>query len=115
MQSLSTMRKNRLFCDVILLVENTEIHAHRNVLACVSPQLMELFSTDAGTVNGAAAASDAKLPCYRLNGQITKPGLKYLVEYAYTGSLEVPDEMVSGTMGSHLKQAPGRLFPFTNG
>lgn len=94
LQSLSTMRKNRLFCDVILLVENTEIHAHRNVLACVSPQLMELFSTDAGTVNGAAAASDAKLPCYRLNGQITKPGLKYLVEYAYTGSLEVPDEMI---------------------
>uniref|UniRef100_A0AAG5CRR5 BTB domain-containing protein n=1 Tax=Anopheles atroparvus TaxID=41427 RepID=A0AAG5CRR5_ANOAO len=94
LQSLSTMRKNRLFCDVILLVENTEIHAHRNVLACVSPQLMELFSTDAGTLNGAAAASDAKLPCYRLNGQITKPGLKYLVEYAYTGSLEVPDEMI---------------------
>uniref|UniRef100_A0A182Q0M1 BTB domain-containing protein n=1 Tax=Anopheles farauti TaxID=69004 RepID=A0A182Q0M1_9DIPT len=95
LQSLSTMRKNRLFCDVVLLVENTEIHAHRNVLACVSPQLMELFSTDAGTLNGGPiAASDAKLPCYRLNGQITKHGLMYLVEYAYTGSLEVPDEMI---------------------
>ncbi|XP_049281776.1 influenza virus NS1A-binding protein-like isoform X1 [Anopheles funestus] len=95
LQSLSTMRKNRLFCDVVLLVENTEIHAHRNVLACVSPQLMELFSTDAGTLNGGpTAASDAKLPCYRLNGQITKHGLMYLVEYAYTGSLEVPDEMI---------------------
>ncbi|XP_058062042.1 influenza virus NS1A-binding protein homolog isoform X1 [Anopheles bellator] len=94
LQSLSTMRKNRLFCDVILLVDNTEIHAHRNVLACISPHLMELFSTDAGTLNGAAAASDGKLPCYRLNGLVTKHGLKFLVEYAYTGSLEVPDEMI---------------------
>ncbi|XP_035783425.1 influenza virus NS1A-binding protein homolog isoform X1 [Anopheles albimanus] len=94
LQSLSTMRKNRLFCDVVLLVDNTEIHAHRNVLACVSPHLMELFSTDAGTLNGTAAASDCKLPCYRLNGLITKHGLMFLVEYAYTGSLEVPDEMI---------------------
>lgn len=27
-------------------VGSTEIHAHRNVLACVSPHLMELFSSD---------------------------------------------------------------------
>ena len=65
-ESLSLMRKNRVFCDVILhvsiysirhtrmlltgeiylKVENTEIHAHRNVLACVSPYLMELFSAE---------------------------------------------------------------------
>jgi len=27
-------------------VENTEIPAHRNVLACVSPYLMDLFSAE---------------------------------------------------------------------
>lgn len=131
-------------------VGNTEIHAHRNVLACVSPHLMELFSSDVvsvelrlppaltvcflffwdsrspggfrastgkqcavcfccwndlessrctfplllqDTVNGATA--DGKAPCYRLNGHITLTGLRFLVEYAYTGSLEVPGDMVS--------------------
>ncbi|XP_053697648.1 influenza virus NS1A-binding protein-like isoform X2 [Sabethes cyaneus] len=92
LQSLSTMRRHRLFCDVILLVGSTEIHAHRNVLACVSPHLMELFSTDVGNLNG--TATEGKTPCYRLNGHITTPGLKYLVEYAYTGSLEVPNDMI---------------------
>ncbi|XP_038117896.1 influenza virus NS1A-binding protein homolog A isoform X1 [Culex quinquefasciatus] len=92
LQSLSTMRRHRLFCDVILLVGNTEIHAHRNVLACVSPHLMELFSSDVDTVNGATA--DGKAPCYRLNGHITLTGLRFLVEYAYTGSLEVPGDMI---------------------
>ncbi|XP_055539704.1 influenza virus NS1A-binding protein-like isoform X1 [Wyeomyia smithii] len=92
LQSLSTMRRHRLFCDVIILVGSTEIHAHRNVLACVSPHLMELFSSDVGNLSGTAA--EGKTPCYRLNGHITTPGLKYLVEYAYTGSLEVPNDMI---------------------
>lgn len=45
------------------------------------------------TVNGATA--DGKAPCYRLNGHITLTGLRFLVEYGYTGSLEVPGDMVS--------------------
>lgn len=27
-------------------VENSDIHAHKNVLACASPHLMELFSAE---------------------------------------------------------------------
>lgn len=92
LQSLCTMRRHRLFCDVILLVGNTEIHAHRNVLSCVSPHLMELFSSDSGSLNG--IASDGKTPCYRLNGNISTTGLNFLVDYAYTGSLEVPNDMI---------------------
>jgi hypothetical protein len=34
------------FIFAFFQVENTEIHAHRNVLACVSPYLMELFSAE---------------------------------------------------------------------
>ncbi|XP_019552972.3 influenza virus NS1A-binding protein isoform X1 [Aedes albopictus] len=92
LQSLSTMRRHRLFCDVILLVGSTEIHAHRNVLACVSPHLMELFSSDVGNLN--VSTNEGKIPCYRLNGHITTQGLKCLVEYAYTGSLELPNDMI---------------------
>lgn len=46
-----------------------------------------------GNQNG--AANEGKIPCYKLNGHITTPGLKFLVEYAYTGSLELPNDMVS--------------------
>lgn len=72
LQTLNTMRKHRLFCDVVLnvssngppfnfadllifdwnfccpllQVDNADIHAHKNVLACVSPHLMELFSAE---------------------------------------------------------------------
>ncbi|CAG9805179.1 unnamed protein product [Chironomus riparius] len=87
-EQLSLMRKNRLFCDVILQVENTEIPAHRNVLACVSPYLMDLFSAEQNTCN------DGNIPSYRLNGYITKEGLNILVEYAYTALLEVPEDMI---------------------
>lgn len=87
-EQLSLMRKNRLFCDVILHVESTEIPAHRNVLACVSPYLMELFSAEQNTCN------DGNIPSYRLNGYITREGLNILVEYAYTAQLEVPEDMI---------------------
>lgn len=34
------------------------------------------------------------IPSYRLNGRLTKMALEILVEYAYTGQLEVPDVLV---------------------
>ncbi|XP_055602815.1 influenza virus NS1A-binding protein-like isoform X1 [Uranotaenia lowii] len=94
LQSLSAMRRNRLFCDVMLLVGNTEIHAHRNVLASVSPYLMELFSSETENINGTPNEGTDKVACYRLNGHITASGLQFLVEYAYTGSLEVPYDLI---------------------
>lgn len=33
-------------CFQLLQVDNSDIHAHKNVLACVSPHLMELFSAE---------------------------------------------------------------------
>uniref|UniRef100_A0A1B0C8T9 BTB domain-containing protein n=1 Tax=Lutzomyia longipalpis TaxID=7200 RepID=A0A1B0C8T9_LUTLO len=91
LQALATMRKHRLFCDVILNVGNTDIHAHRNVLACVSPYLMELFSVEQETQSG---AGDGSIPSYRLNGGMSKIALQVLVDYAYTATLEIPDPLV---------------------
>uniref|UniRef100_A0A1L8DLL9 BTB domain-containing protein n=1 Tax=Nyssomyia neivai TaxID=330878 RepID=A0A1L8DLL9_9DIPT len=91
LQALATMRKHRLFCDVILNVGNTDIHAHRNVLACVSPYLMELFSAEQQTQIG---AGDGSIPSYRLNGGMSKIALQILVDYAYTATLEIPDPLV---------------------
>jgi len=44
---LSLLENSQLQLRFIFFqVENTEIHAHRNVLASVSPYLMELFSAE---------------------------------------------------------------------
>uniref|UniRef100_A0A0K8TMM0 BTB domain-containing protein n=1 Tax=Tabanus bromius TaxID=304241 RepID=A0A0K8TMM0_TABBR len=89
LQSLHTMRKHRLFCDVVLNVENADIHAHKNVLASVSPYFMELFS-----VEQESKSHSEDVPSYRLNGGICRPALQILVDYAYTAKLEVPDVLV---------------------
>ncbi|XP_037051274.1 influenza virus NS1A-binding protein-like isoform X2 [Bradysia coprophila] len=90
LQALSTMQKHRLFCDVVLNVDNSDIHAHKNVLACVSPHLMELFSSEQSTQH---RQSDG-IPSYRLNGGLTKNALQIIVDYAYTATLEIPDVLV---------------------
>ncbi|KAJ8936661.1 hypothetical protein NQ314_012201 [Rhamnusium bicolor] len=85
LKSLNMMRKNRHFCDVILHAGNTEVHAHRAVLASASPYLFELFTTD----------QDQKRPeniiTYKLNGGFDKNALQILIDYAYTAKLDIPD------------------------
>ncbi|XP_055390528.1 influenza virus NS1A-binding protein homolog isoform X2 [Condylostylus longicornis] len=106
LQSLHTMRKHRLFCDVVLNVGNSDIHAHKNVLACVSPYFMELFSTDQDQKNG----HSEDIPSFRLNGNITKHALQILVDYAYTGKLEVPDVLVKDVYLAAWKLRMERCF-----
>jgi len=49
-------------------------------------------------VNGVNLTNgELSIPSYRLNGYINKTGLQFLVEYAYTAVLEVPDDMVCDT------------------
>lgn len=90
LQGLHTMRKHRLFCDVVINVGNSDIHAHKNVLACVSPYFMELFSAEQESKNG----HGEDIPSFRLNGGINKIALQILIDYAYTATLEVPDTLV---------------------
>nr|CAI5827801.1 unnamed protein product [Callosobruchus analis] len=83
LNSLNMMRKNRHFCDVILHVGSNEIHAHRAVLASASPYLFELFSSDEDK------KSSDNVVTYRLNGGFDKTALQILIDYAYTGKLDV--------------------------
>ncbi|RXG58622.1 Influenza virus NS1A-binding protein [Armadillidium vulgare] len=76
MRQLQHLRKNRTFCDVVLQVENSEIYAHRSVLACASPYFFELFTADDDLI-------------YKLNGGFDRDSVERLVSYAYTGELEV--------------------------
>ncbi|KAL1501193.1 hypothetical protein ABEB36_006569 [Hypothenemus hampei] len=85
LKALKMMRKNRHFCDVILHVENTEIHAHRAVLASASPYFFELFTTDQDQKQQRLE----NVITYKLNGGFSQHALDILTDYAYTGKLTV--------------------------
>jgi influenza virus NS1A-binding protein len=89
LQGLSKLRKNRQFCDVLLQVGTWEIPAHRVILACCSPYLFELFSTDDG-----GKCSEENIITYKLNGGFEKDSLEHLINYAYTGRMEVAADKV---------------------
>lgn len=97
--SLNKMRKNRHFCDVILHIGNGEIHAHRAVLASVSPYLFELFTTDQDKKR------NENIITYRLNGGFDKSAFELLVDYAYTSKLKVLSHQVKAVYlaACHLK------------
>ncbi|XP_059476948.1 influenza virus NS1A-binding protein homolog A-like isoform X2 [Neocloeon triangulifer] len=88
--ALDTMRKNRHFCDVVLNVGSSEIHAHRIVLASASPYLHELFTADD---ENKSAARENKIT-YRLNGGLDKVAFERLIDFAYTSRLHVPANQV---------------------
>ncbi|KAL3287512.1 hypothetical protein HHI36_001981 [Cryptolaemus montrouzieri] len=83
LSALNMMRKNRQFCDVILHVENIEVHAHKAVLASASPYLFELFTTTQDQKRSENCIT------YKLNGGFDKHALEILVDYAYTAKLQV--------------------------
>lgn len=85
LKGLNTLRKNKHFCDVVLLIGAHEIHAHRPVLACASPYLFELFSTITKSKNG--------IDRFKLE-DVDKFAFEKLVNYAYTARLEVPHDQV---------------------
>ncbi|CAB4056548.1 IVNS1ABP [Lepeophtheirus salmonis] len=89
LSALNQMRKNKHFCDVTLQVGKQDFPSHRAVLAAVSPYLFELFTAkeDQPTVKEAGHGI-----IYKLNGGFDKYALEKLIEYAYTGCLNVPGE-----------------------
>lgn len=99
LNALNMMRKNRHFCDVILHVGNAEIHAHRAILASVSPYFFELFSTEIDQKHVENVIT------YKLNGGFDKKALKLLIEYAYTATCEIPVDLVKAVYlaACHLK------------
>lgn len=102
LKSLNMMRKNRHFCDVILHVGNTEIHAHRAVLASASPYLFELFTTDQDKNQQARLEN---VITYKLNGGFDQNALEILADYAYTAKLVVRYSQVKAVFlsATHLK------------
>lgn len=62
-----------MLCDVVLQVGRNNFRAHRNVLACTSGHLMELFTEDENS-----SRAHYKLP------NVDPDAFQILLEYAYT-------------------------------
>lgn len=79
--SLNLLQKGGQFCDVKLVVGEHEISAHRAVLAAASSYLFKLFTTSKET---------SQVPyMFELN-DLDYKSFQYLLNYTYSGRLEVP-------------------------
>eukprot|EP00096_Caligus_rogercresseyi_P001144 TRINITY_DN1179_c0_g1_i1.p1 TRINITY_DN1179_c0_g1~~TRINITY_DN1179_c0_g1_i1.p1 ORF type:complete len:564 (+),score=160.24 TRINITY_DN1179_c0_g1_i1:20-1711(+) len=98
--ALNQMRKNKHFCDVTLQVGKQDFPSHRAVLAAVSPYLFDLFTAeeDQPTVKEAGHGI-----IYKLNGGFDKDALESLIEYAYTGCLNVSGEKVIAVYAAAIR------------
>ncbi|CAH1266841.1 kelch-like protein 20 [Branchiostoma lanceolatum] len=95
--TMNTLRRSGQLCDVEISVEGKTLHAHKVVLASFSNYFYAMFTGDL------AEASQ---------GSITMKGvdprsLELLIEYAYTGRLEIHVDTVQGLLyASSLLQLP---------
>ena len=78
------LQQSRDLCDVTLLVDGREFHAHRIILAGVSPYLRAMFT------NGMLESAQRKIEIRGIDANT----MESLVEFAYTGSIEVNIENV---------------------
>uniref|UniRef100_A0A2C9JTK3 BTB domain-containing protein n=1 Tax=Biomphalaria glabrata TaxID=6526 RepID=A0A2C9JTK3_BIOGL len=93
LEGINKLRKQGQFCDIILVVEDHEIQAHRAVLAACSPFLFDFFSGLEETTE--------PLPTYKLK-HVHYNGFQYLLDYMYTGRLHVPLENVPAVYATSL-------------
>uniref|UniRef100_A0A672JG64 BTB domain-containing protein n=1 Tax=Salarias fasciatus TaxID=181472 RepID=A0A672JG64_SALFA len=81
---MNALRKSGQFCDVRLQVCGHELMAHRAVLACCSPYLFEIFSSDIEP-HGVSHVTFEDLD---------PEAVEILLNYAYTAQLKADKELV---------------------
>lgn len=82
--SLSTLRRQKMLCDVLLVADNIEISAHRAVLASCSPYFYAMFT-------GELTESKAdRVVLQEIDGR----ALTLLVDFIYTAEVSVTEDNV---------------------
>ncbi|RUS82942.1 hypothetical protein EGW08_009279, partial [Elysia chlorotica] len=74
--SINSLRQQRQFCDVSLLVGEQEFPAHRAVLAACSPHLFDFLSCLEETAESR--------PIYKLGRDVAASGFRPLLDFMYT-------------------------------
>ncbi|CAG5133601.1 unnamed protein product [Candidula unifasciata] len=90
---INSFRKQRQFCDILLVVEDHELAVHRAVLAACSPYMFDFLSCLEETAESQ--------PTYKLK-DMSYTGFQFLVDYMYTGRLHVPLESVPGVYATAI-------------
>ena len=83
-QVMNALRQQNQLCDVVLKAANTEIRAHRVVLASSSPYFFAMFT-------GELSESRQEVVTLR---EIDSQALELLVEFVYTSEIEVTEDNV---------------------
>ncbi|XP_037957159.1 ring canal kelch protein isoform X2 [Teleopsis dalmanni] len=93
-EAMNEMRKKNILCDVILVADDIEIHAHKMVLAACSPYFCAMFT----------GFEESKQTRIALKG-IDYRALELLIEYVYTSTVEVNEDNVQVllTAANHLQ------------
>lgn len=83
---MNEMRKQHQFHDLVLLTEEHEIPAHGAVLACMSPFFRDTINREEKRRSGVLKTSV---------DDVSAATVEALVNFAYTGKIEVSSELVS--------------------
>lgn len=86
--TMNNLRNHQELCDVVLCVGNTEIHAHRLVLASCSPYFYAMFTNN---------LAESKQSVVTLKGMDPKC-VEGLVQFAYTADIVVNERNVQALL-----------------
>ena len=82
--SLPTVRRQKLLCDVLVVAGDTEIAAHRAVLASCSPYFYAMFTGDL------AESKADRIVLQEIDGR----ALALLIDFIYTAEVSVTEDNV---------------------
>ena len=103
--SINTLRKNKKLCDVVLVVDKKEFHAHRIVLAACSDYFCAMFTSDM------AESQNSEVTLQGLSADI----MEVLLDFIYTESVKVSVENVQALLpAACLLQLTGTFYYYTS-
>lgn len=88
LQGLSLLRRHHELCDVVLRIGDVKIHAHKVVLASISPYFKAMFTGNLSEKE----TSEVEFQC------IDEAALQAIVEYAYTGTILISQDKVESLL-----------------
>lgn len=88
LQGLNLLRQHHELCDIILRVGDVKIHAHKVVLASISPYFKAMFTGNLSEKEN----SEVEFQC------IDETALQAIVEYAYTGTVFISQDTVESLL-----------------
>ncbi|XP_053553825.1 kelch-like protein 28 isoform X1 [Bombina bombina] len=88
LQGLNHLRQHQELCDIVLQVGDVKIHAHKVVLASISPYFKAMFTGNLSEKEN----SQVEFQC------VDEAALQAIIEYAYTGTVFISQETVESLL-----------------